>query len=177
MYKAHECGVFKHGIWITRGFVSHIASWDKNLFSWSLWLCRKASLSITAGLKWEFKEKNILVWKSGRKTLVFFWKMSTGWHTTLRGSFENVVIVLTPIFFLYFAARTGNLPKCLFSYFTVCVSLQGFYITEHYDLTSRVNKLKCCTSSPFQFNYCQLSCTLAFSKGLVVLLAGQYLSH
>lgn len=131
-YKARECGGFKHVNWFTRGFVSHIASQDKNLFSWCLWLCCKASLSIAAGLKWELKEKkNILVWKSGRKTLVSFWKMSTGWHTPLRGSFENVVIVLTPLLFnICFAGRPGNLLKCLFS-FTFCVSLCRAFISQN----------------------------------------------
>lgn len=84
------------------------------------------------------KEKKILVWKSGRKTLVSFWKMSTGWHTPLRGSFENVVIVLTPPFFfnICFAGRPGNLLKCLFS-FTFCVSLQGFHRTLQVDKQSK----------------------------------------
>lgn len=130
-YKGHG-----HSIWITKGFVSQIASWDKNLFSRLPWLCRKASLSITAGLKRAFKEKNILVWKSGRKTLVFFWNMSTGWHTTLRGPYKNAVIVLTPIFFLYFTSRK---PCWIFvlQLLQLCVSLQGFNIREHCKLTSK----------------------------------------
>lgn len=99
------------------------------------------------------KEKKILVWKSGRKTLVSFWKMSTGWHTPLRGSFENVVIVLTPPFFLTYVLPGDQetfLNACSPSHF---VSLCRAF-TEHYKLTSRVNKLKCWISSPLQFDFC-----------------------
>lgn len=113
---------------ITRGFVSRTASGDKNLFNWCLWLCCNPSFSIPAGLQWEFKDKKItMVWKSGRKTLVSFWKMSTGWHTHLQGSFVNVK-VLTLFFVTYIYQE--NL-KCLVC-FTFCVSLRGFCITQHY---------------------------------------------
>lgn len=122
--------IFRNGfesiIWIARGSISHIASWNKNLFSWYLWRSRKATLRIRVELKWEvLKRKMILVWTSGRKTLVSYWRVSTVWHTALRRSLRDVVIVLTPIVLIYFCCKTRKTWK---------TALQGLNVrtTENY---------------------------------------------
>lgn len=96
--------------------------------------------------------------------------MSTGLHTTLRGSFENVVIVLTPVLFIYI------LPGDQETFFNACSTLcpsAGLLITVHYKLTCGVNKPVLHKFS-LSVYYCQSICSSAFASELVVLLVNTH---